>query len=69
MNSQITNAILEAVSQKGGIESLQSKALRELEQENKKLKAEIMLLSGQQAEFTTDPNKVGQLKANIDLWL
>lgn len=69
VNSQITNAILEAAQQRGGMENLQSKALRELEQENKKLKAEIMLLSGQQAEFTADQNKANQLRANVDLWL
>ncbi|CAL6097505.1 Kinesin-like_protein [Hexamita inflata] len=67
INSQVTQAVSEALEGQGGIGQLQAKVLRELEAENRKLKAEILLITGAEAKFQA--TEQDGLRKQVDNWV
>ncbi|KAH0577821.1 Kinesin-like protein [Spironucleus salmonicida] len=68
INSQVSQALAEALESQGATGQLQAKVLRQLEAENKKLKQEILILTGNAAQYDTTADQEG-LKRNLDGWL
>ena len=51
-NASVARAVAEALEAQGGVGQLQARVLRELEAENKRLRSEVLLATGNTAKYS-----------------
>lgn len=66
-NASVARAVAEALEAQGGVGQLQARVLRELEAENKRLRSEVLLATGNTAKYSQ--NDTSGLEKALDKWV